>query len=176
MDVVVNIFPPQISACSRVTVPSAWLGGRRLPVCRANLRRRAPYTPERDSDQDSRRGLARYKHTINGASICACTAEAHHLATPRCRLRVRRFCGTPYTGVSSTSRRKCLLPSITPDHSPLPDPSTPGLRGGGSLEHPVARAALRPGRAAGAYRLSFVGRGLRAQKTVKTARLPNRPT
>lgn len=95
LDVVGNIFPPQISACSGVTVPSAWLGGRRLQVCRANLRRRAPYTQERDSDQGSRRGLALCKHTINRASICSCTAEAHHLPTPRPRLRVGRFCGTP---------------------------------------------------------------------------------
>lgn len=180
LDVVVvgNIFPPQISACSRVMVPLAWLGGRRLQVCRANLRRRAPYTQERDSDQGSRRGLALCKHTINWASICSCTAEAHHLPTPRHWLRVGRFCGTPHTGVSPTSRRKRLLPSIMPDHSPLPAPPTRRLRGGGSLEHPMARVALRPGRAAGPidFRLSFVGRGLRAQETVKTARLPNRPT
>lgn len=33
------IFPPQISTCPRVMVLWAWLGGRRLQIGRANLRR-----------------------------------------------------------------------------------------------------------------------------------------
>ncbi|XP_023608587.1 uncharacterized protein LOC106696946 [Myotis lucifugus] len=93
-------------------------------------------------------------------------------------LRVGRFCGTPHTGVSSTSRRKRLLPSITPDHSPLPAPPTRDYVVGARLSTrwPDGPCSVETRASSGAYRLSFVGRGLRAQETVKTARLPNRPT
>ena len=135
-------FRPQIFACSRVSAPSAQLGGWRLQICDLQGELQAAGLPTRRSsgtpDQSSGRGRALCKHSTNGASSVRSFATEARLPIPS----AGSGSGTPHTCGPSTSWRKCQ--SFLPLRLATV-PSQPYLsRWWGSLGHPMA-LALRSG-------------------------------